>query len=199
MTGRPLLYWPGIKNDPGFMRVTKPTPTKSRKERHSGSSSKRANAPGKKERVSCKICQACISPDCGMCTECAEMPRFGGQGRSRKSCQMRQCLQPLLINSILCSICGLDGWYAESNMRLVDRPPGTCALMECSICYEVTHPTCMTDHGVDGYIKMELPNSWECPKCVKNGKAVKLEPSPLETAGTGKIANLLFKKFQLFF
>ena len=73
-------------------------------------------------------------------------------------------------------------------MRLVDRPPGTCALMECAICFEATHPTCMTDYGVDGYIKMELPNSWECPKCVQSGRAAKLGSSnpSLETAGKKK-------------
>ena len=47
--------------------------------------------------------------------------------------------------------------------------------MECFLCHEVTHPSCVTDLGVDGYFKMELPNSWECPKCVKNGDAVKPE------------------------
>ena len=25
----------------------------------------------------------------------------------------------------------------------------------------------MTDYGVDGFIKMDLPNSWECPRCIK--------------------------------
>lgn len=55
--------------------------------------------------------------------------------------------------------------------------------MECCICYEVSHPTCITDLGVDGYIKMEVPNSWECPKCVKAGHAIKLEPPPFTPSG----------------
>ncbi len=41
--------------------------------------------------------------------------------------------------------------------------------MECKFCLEVTHPTCLTDYGVEGFIRIDLPNSWECPKCVKNG------------------------------
>ncbi len=49
--------------------------------------------------------------------------------------------------------------------------------MECSLCYEVTHPTCITDLGVEGYVKMETPNAWECPRCVKSGRAVKLDPT----------------------
>ena len=46
-------------------------------------------------------------------------------------------------------------------------PTGTCALMECTLCKAIVHPTCMTDYGVDGFIKMDLPNSWECPRCIK--------------------------------
>ena len=26
---------------------------------------------------------------------------------------------------------------------------------------------CVTDYGVEGFIKMDLPNSWECPRCIK--------------------------------
>ena len=39
--------------------------------------------------------------------------------------------------------------------------------MECAICLEVCHPMCVTDYGVEGFIKMDLPNSWECPRCIK--------------------------------
>ena len=45
--------------------------------------------------------------------------------------------------------------------------------MECAICLEVCHPTCVTDYGVDGFIKMDLPNSWECPRCIKMQQDVK--------------------------
>ena len=67
------------------------------------------------------------------------------------------------------------------------RPPGTCALMECCLCKEITHPTCVTDYGIDGYIKMDLPNSWECPRCIKireDAKA-KLEPKDEPDAAVG--------------
>ncbi len=53
--------------------------------------------------------------------------------------------------------------------------------MECTLCFEVCHPSCITDLGVEGYIKMEMPNTWECPKCVKAGRAVKLESTALFT------------------
>lgn len=175
ISGKPVFFWPGIKYDPGYSRIKPVVKPNSRKEKTKDVFIIKKEK-GKKDRVPCKICQACISPDCGMCNYCSDMPRFGGPGRMRHPCQMRQCLQPLLINSVVCNICGLDGWYAETNMRLIDRPAGTCALMECNLCNEVTHPTCVTDVGVEGYIKMELPNSWECPKCVKAGLATKLEP-----------------------
>jgi hypothetical protein len=41
--------------------------------------------------------------------------------------------------------------------------------MECFFCFEVTHPTCVTDYGVEGVIRMDMPNSWECPRCIKTG------------------------------
>jgi len=187
VTGKPLLYWPGIRDDPGYMRMAG-----SHKPKKFTPPAKRASN-GRADRVACKICQACISPDCGLCANCADMVRFGGPGRLRgRPCQMRQCLQPLLAPATVCAVCGLDGWYAEVHLRLVDRPPGSCSLMECCICYEVTHPTCLTDYGVDGYVKMELPNSWECPKCVKAGRAVKLEPPNFTPSGlpTKPLANV---------
>ncbi len=128
VTGRPLLYWPGVKNDPGFMRLPKQA-GKPRKDKATASKDpfgvkKKDGTPSsglrQAPRVPCKICQACISPDCGMCPFCADMVRFGGSGRLRKPCQMRQCLQPLLLPSSVCAVCGLDGWYAETHVRLIE-------------------------------------------------------------------------------
>jgi len=112
-TGKPLLYWPGIRDDPGYVRLAhKPKKMPS---------TRKGLSSGRAERVACKICQACISPDCGLCANCADMVRFGGPGRLRgRPCQMRQCLQPLLAPNTTCNICGLDGWYAEPHLRLVE-------------------------------------------------------------------------------
>ena len=66
--------------------------------------------------------------------------------------------------------------------------------MECCLCHEVVHPGCVTDTGVEGYIKSELPNSWECPTCVRNGDAVKPEVKTEEDIlGTGATPNKLIK------
>ena len=52
--------------------------------------------------------------------------------------------------------------------------------MECAICLEVCHPTCVTDYGVDGFIKMDLPNSWECPRCIRMQQDVKKREENIE-------------------
>ena len=62
--------------------------------------------------------------------------------------------------------------------------------MECTICIEVCHPTRVSDYGVEGVAMMDIPNSWECPRCIKaiqdkkehesvevQGKEVKEEPN----------------------
>lgn len=39
----------------------------------------------------CGICEACQSPDCGKCSYCRDMLKFGGSGRSKQACQTRRC------------------------------------------------------------------------------------------------------------
>ena len=84
--------------------------------------------------------------------------------------------------------------------------------MECVFCLEVTHPTCVTDYGVDGFIRMDLPNSWECPRCVRDrklkeeaeeeppAKAIKTEDEEIEKKpiSSGSDANMLTGGYQLF-
>ena len=64
--------------------------------------------------------------------------------------------------------------------------------MECIFCDEVTHPTCVTDYGIDGSIRMDLPNSWECPKCLassKNDDNPETEASPAKALKTEMIGD----------
>ena len=42
-------------------------------------------------RTKCGICEACQAPDCGKCRHCKDMVKFGGTGRSKKSCIQRKC------------------------------------------------------------------------------------------------------------
>lgn len=104
------------------------------------------------------------------------MVKFGGPGRAKQTCMMRQCLQPMLPVTSQCVYCHLDGWRQTP----VQVPPskghahmdGPSALLECAVCYEIAHPDCVQIHAPNyqGTINDDLPNSWECPLCCKAGK-----------------------------
>jgi len=143
-TGRPLLNWPGMRNEKVKEKIKK---------------FKRERGIEMVERVVCTQCSGCKARECGNCMGCVGLPRT--------RCKVKICLQKLLPVNVLCEACGLDGWYAESSMTLVDRPLETNSLMECISCKEVSHPTCFTDYGIEGVISSLLPNSWHCPRCMK--------------------------------
>ncbi|XP_054724016.1 DNA (cytosine-5)-methyltransferase PliMCI-like [Uloborus diversus] len=42
-------------------------------------------------RKRCGVCEACQLPDCGQCTFCRDMIKFGGSGRSKQACRQRRC------------------------------------------------------------------------------------------------------------
>ena len=37
-------------------------------------------------RRRCGVCDVCQQPDCGQCTFCKDMVKFGGTGRSKQCC-----------------------------------------------------------------------------------------------------------------
>ncbi|KAM4621990.1 lysine-specific demethylase 2A isoform 1-T2 [Polymixia lowei] len=121
----------------------------------------------RRRRVRCKRCAACCRKECGNCQYCHDMRKFGGPGRMKKSCVMRQCLAPALPNTARCAVCG-EGEPEESN-------PSTHTLMECSNCAQIAHPECIKEPG-EGKINKDLPSCWECPKCYQ-GKASGSESS----------------------
>uniref|UniRef100_A0A8D0HEX9 PHD-type domain-containing protein n=1 Tax=Sphenodon punctatus TaxID=8508 RepID=A0A8D0HEX9_SPHPU len=45
--------------------------------------------------------------------------------------------------------------------------------MECTICNEIVHPSCLKMVRAEGVINNEIPNCWECPKCKREGKSSK--------------------------
>jgi len=47
----------------------------------------------RRRRTRCKKCEACKQADCGECSFCRDMVKFGGPGRAKQTCVMRQCLQ----------------------------------------------------------------------------------------------------------
>uniref|UniRef100_A0A665XER9 [histone H3]-dimethyl-L-lysine(36) demethylase n=1 Tax=Echeneis naucrates TaxID=173247 RepID=A0A665XER9_ECHNA len=51
----------------------------------------------RRRRVRCKRCDACCRKECGNCQYCQDMRKFGGPGRMKKSCIMRQCLAVIYL------------------------------------------------------------------------------------------------------
>ena len=37
-------------------------------------------------------CDGCRAKDCGNCINCKDMKRYGGSGKKKKACVMRNCL-----------------------------------------------------------------------------------------------------------
>nr|CAD7462039.1 unnamed protein product [Timema tahoe] len=60
----------------------------------------------RRRRTRCKKCEACQRSDCGDCSFCHDMVKFGGSGRAKQTCIMRQCLQVsilCIVNALLCN------------------------------------------------------------------------------------------------
>ncbi|XP_078046849.1 DNA methyltransferase 1a isoform X2 [Augochlora pura] len=43
------------------------------------------------KRQRCGICENCQQPDCGLCSACKDMIKFGGSGRNKQACVKRRC------------------------------------------------------------------------------------------------------------
>ncbi|TFJ97979.1 erythroblast NAD(P)(+)--arginine ADP-ribosyltransferase-like [Platysternon megacephalum] len=132
----------------------------------------------RRRRVRCRKCKACMQGECGMCHYCRDMKKFGGPGRMKQSCVLRQCLAPRLPHSVTCALCG----EVDQNEDSQDFEK---KLMECCICNEIVHPGCLQMDG-EGLLNDELPNCWECPKCYQGddsekGQKRKMEESDEDT------------------
>ncbi|KAM8924457.1 lysine-specific demethylase 2A isoform 2-T2 [Pelodytes ibericus] len=173
LTGVPIVQWP--KRDqykvhlrpkiqftnphtmrPASRHITAPS-------RPSGTpSAPSASSGARRRRVRCRKCKACLQRECGTCHYCKDMKKFGGPGRMKQSCVLRQCIEPRLPHSVTCALCGeVDQTNGSQNF---DRK-----LMECSLCNEIVHPACLQMDG-EGLLSDELPNYWECPKCYEGQK-----------------------------
>ncbi|XP_039298773.1 jmjC domain-containing histone demethylation protein 1 isoform X1 [Nilaparvata lugens] len=175
VTGRPVLKvkyidrrmpvlttgWSGIEN----------------KAKHLLVGHKKGSGP-RRRRTRCKKCEACQQKDCGECAFCQDMVKFGGPGRAKQTCIMRQCLQPMLPVTAACVVCGLDGWGQPLIIPIQKNKDVPSSLMECSVCYEIIHPECLVKQypELEGIVNEDLPNSWECPKCCRDGKNVEYKP-----------------------
>lgn len=52
----------------------------------------RSTAGARRRRTRCRKCEACLRTECGECHFCKDMKKFGGPGRMKQSCIMRQCI-----------------------------------------------------------------------------------------------------------
>ncbi|KAG5834900.1 hypothetical protein ANANG_G00266470 [Anguilla anguilla] len=120
-------------------------------------------------------CEACMRTECGECHFCKDMKKFGGPGRMKQSCIMRQCIAPVLPHTAVCLVCGEAG---KEDTVEEDEEKFNVMLMECSICNEILHPSCLKVKDAGGVINEELPNCWECPKCNHAGKTGKQKRGP---------------------
>ncbi|XP_067170981.1 LOW QUALITY PROTEIN: F-box/LRR-repeat protein 19 [Apteryx mantelli] len=98
------------------------------------------------------------------------MKKFGGPGRMKQSCLLRQCTAPVLPHTAVCLACGEAG-REEAAAAAEER--FELSLMECSICSEIVHPRCLQMGRAEAVINPEIPNCWECPKCKREGRSAK--------------------------
>ncbi|KAJ8404270.1 hypothetical protein AAFF_G00340430 [Aldrovandia affinis] len=133
-------------------------------------SGSKALGGARRRRTRCRRCQACMRTECGECHFCKDMKKFGGPGRMKQSCLLRQCTAPVLPHTAVCLSCGEAG--KEDTVDNEDEK-FTLSLMECTICNEIIHPGCLKMGKAEGIINDEIPNCWECPKCHKEGKTSK--------------------------
>ncbi|XP_043942158.1 F-box/LRR-repeat protein 19 [Protopterus annectens] len=132
----------------------------------------------RRRRTRCRKCDACLRTECGECHFCKDMKKFGGPGRMKQSCLRRQCTAPVLPHTAVCLVCGEAG---KEDTVEDEEEQFKLSLMECTICNEIVHPSCIKMSKSDGIINDEIPNCWECPKCNREGKSSKDQGD-----GTGK-------------
>ncbi|XP_077475898.1 F-box/LRR-repeat protein 19 [Stigmatopora argus] len=134
------------------------------------SGSKALGGGARRRRTRCRRCQACTRSECGECHFCKDMKKFGGPGRMKQSCLLRQCTAPVLPHTAVCLSCGEAG---KEDTVEGEEDKFSLSLMECTICNEIIHPRCLKMGKAEGIINDEIPNCWECPKCHKEGKTSK--------------------------
>ncbi|KAM9817823.1 lysine-specific demethylase 2A-like isoform 8-T10 [Syngnathus typhle] len=162
-TGKPIVKWPKRPSNYQPLQPLPPinpkladAPVMPRPQKPASSMSVL-----RRRRVRCKRCEACMRAECGDCNFCRDMKKFGGPGKLKQTCVLRQCLSPGLPLSAVCEIC------KEPNQD--ETGDWLFSLMECSNCAQIIHPACLTVQNIrgEGIINRDLPSCWECPKCVQ--------------------------------
>uniref|UniRef100_A0A8C7M790 [histone H3]-dimethyl-L-lysine(36) demethylase n=1 Tax=Oncorhynchus kisutch TaxID=8019 RepID=A0A8C7M790_ONCKI len=176
-TGKPIVKWP---TRPPWYQPPPPPPPVARPKLSATVVTPRPQKPAssmsvlRRRRVRCKRCEACVRTECGDCNFCRDMKKFGGPGKLKQTCVLRQCLAPGLPLSVVCELCG------EGNQEGGEGPVFALTLMECSNCAQIAHPACLKVTG-EGVVNTDLPSCWECPKCVLGITDTEVDPPPLST------------------
>uniref|UniRef100_A0A674CLM2 [histone H3]-dimethyl-L-lysine(36) demethylase n=1 Tax=Salmo trutta TaxID=8032 RepID=A0A674CLM2_SALTR len=176
-TGKPIVKWP---TRPSWYQPPPPPPPVARPKLSATVVTPRPQKPAssmsvlRRRRVRCKRCEACVRTECGDCNFCRDMKKFGGPGKLKQTCVLRQCLAPGLPLSVVCELCG------EGNQEGGEGPVFALTLMECSNCAQIAHPACLKVTG-EGVVNTDLPSCWECPKCVLGITDTEVDPPPLST------------------
>uniref|UniRef100_A0A672KAB9 [histone H3]-dimethyl-L-lysine(36) demethylase n=1 Tax=Sinocyclocheilus grahami TaxID=75366 RepID=A0A672KAB9_SINGR len=179
ITGSPIVCWPKKTGKPRPLNRPKSkmgsSPSAAAGSAAGGGklSSSRGSSNARRRRTRCRKCEACTRKECGECHFCKDMKKFGGPGRMKQSCIMRQCIAPVLPHTAVCLVCGEAG---KEDTVENEEDKFNMMLMECSICSEILHPACLKEKDSGGVVNDELPNCWECPKCSHSGKTGKTEP-----------------------
>ncbi|KAM9794094.1 lysine-specific demethylase 2B-like isoform X3 [Syngnathus typhle] len=177
ITGLPVVFWP--------KKTMKARPPHRPKPKMATSPASALKVPAgrggggtssaRRRRTRCRKCEACLRTECGECHFCKDMKKFGGPGRMKQSCIMRQCIAPVLPHTAVCVVCGEAG---KEDTVEEDEEKFQLMLMECSICNEIVHPHCLKVKDSSGVVNDELPNCWECPTCNHAGKTGKQKRGP---------------------
>uniref|UniRef100_A0A8C7TQ45 Uncharacterized protein n=1 Tax=Oncorhynchus mykiss TaxID=8022 RepID=A0A8C7TQ45_ONCMY len=201
-TGVPVVCWPKKSSKQRPPNRPKPKMVASSPAPAVKLSASRSTSGARRRRTRCRKCEACLRTECGECHFCKDMKKFGGPGRMKQSCIMRQCIAPVLPHTAVCLVCGEAG---KEDTVEEEEDKFNLMLMECSICNEIVHPLCLKVKNSGGVVNEELPNCWECPKCNHAGKTGKvsiyvsdLPGSLLKDSRLNRDDNPLRKKRKLF-
>uniref|UniRef100_A0A8C6TV26 [histone H3]-dimethyl-L-lysine(36) demethylase n=1 Tax=Neogobius melanostomus TaxID=47308 RepID=A0A8C6TV26_9GOBI len=93
--GKPIVKWP---KRPSWYQPPPPPPPPPRPKLATTPIVPRPQKPAssmsvlRRRRVRCKRCEACMRTECGDCNFCRDMKKFGGPGKLKQTCVLRQCL-----------------------------------------------------------------------------------------------------------
>ena len=66
-----------------------------------------AESPGlskRRRRSRCGVCAGCVREDCGECSQCKDMKKFGGLGKKKQACSARTCTQIMNDTPVLTEV-----------------------------------------------------------------------------------------------